>query len=159
MACLLRGGGPHSILSERMLDNLSRRPDLGVAGIRGSSLRSSFSTAAVEADGTLSPGACFLTEGAIASQVITLSETRVGKGDRAVVLWCEGRPVIVRGLEEYPAVGDQYEAKNELWRVVEISDRYLYEPEERKTTGFLPIQTAAQQVRFRTEIRNGARTS
>ena len=52
-------------------------------------------------------------------------EYRIGDGPWTVVLWRERQPAILSGLDRYPVVGDRLEVDGELWRVVEISDRFL----------------------------------
>ncbi len=45
----------------------------------------------------------------------------------AAALWCDGRLVILCGLEELPRVGYRFEAHDELWRVVEDRESLICE--------------------------------
>jgi len=49
-------------------------------------------------------------------------------------------PVGLSGLDEYPKVDDHYEIHGELWRAVEVSDRFVLEREPSK----LAVDTAAE---------------
>jgi len=49
-------------------------------------------------------------------------------GTRTTV-WLNGAPIMLAGLEEWLKVGDRYEIDGELWRVVEVSDRFALERE------------------------------
>jgi hypothetical protein len=46
-----------------------------------------------------------------------------------VVLWRDRQPAIISGLDRYPLVGDRFVVGNELWRVVEARESYIYERE------------------------------
>jgi hypothetical protein len=51
---------------------------------------------------------------------------RIGDGPRQIPVWLRTEePVVLDGLDEYPKAGDRYEIGNELWRVVEVSDRVV----------------------------------
>ena len=54
---------------------------------------------------------------------------RIGDGPWTVVLWRDRQPVILSGLDRYPVVGDRFDVDGELWRVVEVSDRWVCERE------------------------------
>ena len=42
-------------------------------------------------------------------------------------MWCEGQPVILAGLEEFPQVGYRFEVDGQVWEVVEDSESYVCE--------------------------------
>jgi hypothetical protein len=44
-------------------------------------------------------------------------------------MWLDGTPCMVTGLDTWPAVGDRLVIDGELWRVVEVSDRWMLERE------------------------------
>lgn len=44
-------------------------------------------------------------------------------------MWLEGVPIMLAGLEEWPKVGDRLVIDGDLWRVVEVSDRFVLERE------------------------------
>ncbi len=51
---------------------------------------------------------------------------RIGDGPRQIPVWLRTEtPVELTGLDEYPKVGDRYLIHDELWRVVEVSDRVV----------------------------------
>ena len=55
---------------------------------------------------------------------------RIGDGPRQIPVWLRTEePVELTGLDDYPKVGDRYAIDSELWRVVEISDRFVLERE------------------------------
>ena len=55
---------------------------------------------------------------------------RLEDGPRQIPVWLRREePVMLTGLDEYPKVGDRYEIHGELWRVVEVGDRFVLERE------------------------------
>jgi hypothetical protein len=58
-----------------------------------------------------------------------LDTRSVGDGQKQTTAWLDGAPCMVKGLEEWPRVGDRYVIDGELWRVVKISDRIICERE------------------------------
>ena len=50
-----------------------------------------------------------------------------GNGPKRSAMWLDGVPCMVTGLDEWPRVGDRYEIDGELYRLVEISDRWVCE--------------------------------
>jgi len=58
------------------------------------------------------------------------SKYRIGDGPRQMPVWLRTEePVELTGLDEYPRVGDHYEIRGELWRVVEWTGRIICERE------------------------------
>jgi len=54
------------------------------------------------------------------------NKCRIGDGPRRIPVWLRTEePVVLAGLDEYPTVGDRYENFGELWRLVEVSDRFV----------------------------------
>ena len=58
-----------------------------------------------------------------------LDTRSAGTGSKRIAVWLDGVPIMLAGLEEWPKVGDRYEIDGELWRVVEVSDRFRLERE------------------------------
>ena len=55
---------------------------------------------------------------------------RIGDGPRQMPVWLRREdPLMLTGLDEWPKIGDRYEIDGELWRVVEVSDRWVCERE------------------------------
>ena len=52
-----------------------------------------------------------------------------GSGPKRTSMWLDGAPCMVTGLDAWPKVGDRLKIDGELWRVVEISDRWVCERE------------------------------
>ena len=52
-----------------------------------------------------------------------------GNGPNRTSMWLDGKPCMVTGLDEWPKVGDRLEIDGVKWRVVEISDRWVWERE------------------------------
>ena len=48
-----------------------------------------------------------------------------GTGPKRTAMWLDGVPCMVTGLDAWPKVGDRYEIHGELWRLVEVSDRFV----------------------------------
>jgi hypothetical protein len=44
-------------------------------------------------------------------------------------MWLDGEPCIVKGFIEWPKVWDRHLIDGELWRVVDVSDRWVCERE------------------------------
>ena len=44
-------------------------------------------------------------------------------------MWLDGEPCIVKGFTDWPKVGDRYVIDGVLYRLVEISDRWVWERE------------------------------
>ena len=59
----------------------------------------------------------------------SLAIRTVGAGPKRTAMWLDGVPCMVTGLERWPRVGDRLEIDGELWRVVEVSDRWVCERE------------------------------
>jgi len=53
-----------------------------------------------------------------------IDSRRLGNGPKRTAAWLDGMPIMLAGLEEWPKVGDRFEIRGGLWRVVEISDRF-----------------------------------
>jgi hypothetical protein len=64
-----------------------------------------------------------------------LNIRKVGDGSRCYAVWLDHWPVFLDGLEGLPHVGDRFEIRGELWRVVEIYDRIICEREPSKLPG------------------------
>jgi hypothetical protein len=58
-----------------------------------------------------------------------LDTRRAGNGLKRTTMWLDGVPCMVTGLDEWPKVGDRLEIDGGLWRVVEVSDRWVCERE------------------------------
>jgi hypothetical protein len=52
-------------------------------------------------------------------------ERTVGGGDYTAVLWCDGRAVVLAGLERFPEQGDQFEIESAVWVVVEDNESHI----------------------------------
>jgi hypothetical protein len=52
-----------------------------------------------------------------------------GTGPKRTAMWLDGTPYIVKGLDRWPKVGDRLVIDGLLYRVVEISDRWVCEKE------------------------------
>jgi hypothetical protein len=48
-----------------------------------------------------------------------------GNGPNRTLMWLDGVPYMVTGLDEYPKVGDRFEVDGELWRVVDARQSYM----------------------------------
>jgi len=52
-----------------------------------------------------------------------------GSGTKRTSMWLDGTPYMVTGLDAWPKVGDRLVIDGELWKVVEVSDRFKLERE------------------------------
>ncbi len=52
-----------------------------------------------------------------------------GAGPKQTAMWLDGVPGMVTGLDALLKVGDRLVIDGLLWRVVEISDRWIWERE------------------------------
>ena len=48
-----------------------------------------------------------------------------GDGPKRAAMWLDGVPCMVVGFHEWPKVGERHLIDGELWRVVEVSDRFV----------------------------------
>ena len=56
------------------------------------------------------------------------SKYRIGDGPRQIPVWLRREePLMLTGLDAWPEVGDRLMIDGLLWRVVEISDRWVCE--------------------------------
>jgi hypothetical protein len=53
----------------------------------------------------------------------------VGDGPKQSSMWLEGVPCIFEGFHEWPKVGERHVIDGVLYRLVEISDRWIWERE------------------------------
>ncbi len=58
-----------------------------------------------------------------------LTIPRVGNGPKKSAMWLDGVPCIVKGFHEWPKVGERHLIDGLLYRLVEISDRWLWKRE------------------------------
>ena len=61
----------------------------------------------------------------------TLGTRTAGTGPKQTAMWLDGTACMVTGLDAWPAVGDRLLISGLLYRVVEISDRWVWEREPR----------------------------
>ena len=61
----------------------------------------------------------------------SLDIRRVGNGPKRTTAWLDGIPCIVKGFTDWPKVGEKHLIDEVLYRLVEISDRWV---SERKTS-------------------------
>ena len=54
---------------------------------------------------------------------------RAGTGPKQAAIWLDDEPCIVKGFYEWPKVGDRLVIDGKLYRLVEISDRWVWERE------------------------------
>ena len=50
-----------------------------------------------------------------------------GTGPKRTAMWLDGEPCMVTGLDRWPKVGDRFVIDGLLYRLVEISDRWIWE--------------------------------
>ena len=58
---------------------------------------------------------------------MTNDEYRIGDGPKQSAMWLEGVPCIVKGFSEWPKVGERHVIDGVLYRLVEKSDRWIWE--------------------------------
>jgi hypothetical protein len=58
-----------------------------------------------------------------------LTIRRAGNGTKQSAMWLDGVPCIVKGFTEWPKVGDRMVIDGVFYRLVEISDRWVWERE------------------------------
>ena len=68
----------------------------------------------------------------------------VGDGPKRSSMWLDGVPCIVEGFHKWPKVGDTAVIDGVLYRLVEISDRWVW---ERESSKLLPGTAAARATR------------
>jgi hypothetical protein len=56
-----------------------------------------------------------------------LDTRRVGNGPKQPAMWLDGVPCLGKGFHEWPKVGDRYVIDGVLYRLVEISDKWIWE--------------------------------
>ncbi|MDB4306168.1 hypothetical protein N9980_01220 [bacterium] len=56
---------------------------------------------------------------------------RVGDGPRRYAVWLDHWPVFLDGLDGLPHIGDGFEVKGAMWRVVDARGSYICERESR----------------------------
>jgi len=54
-----------------------------------------------------------------------------GDGPKRAAMWLDGTPCMVKGLDHWPKVGERFVIDGVLYRLVEISDRWVWEREAR----------------------------
>jgi len=52
---------------------------------------------------------------------------RAGNGSKRAAMWLDGVPCIVKGFHEWPKVGERRVIDGVLYRLVEISDCWVWE--------------------------------
>ena len=57
----------------------------------------------------------------------TLDIRSAGTGPKRTAMWLDGEPSIVKGFHEWPKVGERHVIDGLLYRLVEISDRWVWE--------------------------------
>ena len=57
----------------------------------------------------------------------SLTIRRVGNGPKQSAMWLDGAPCMVKGLDQWPKVGERLFVDGLLYRVVEVSDRFVLE--------------------------------
>ncbi len=62
---------------------------------------------------------------------------RVGNGPKRSAMWLDGVPCIVKGFTEWPKVGERHVIDGVLYRLVEISDRWVWERQASLQTSYL----------------------
>jgi hypothetical protein len=58
-----------------------------------------------------------------------LDTRSAGTGPKQGAMWLDGAGCIVQGFHEWPKVGERYVIDGELNRLVEISNRWIWEKE------------------------------
>jgi len=58
-----------------------------------------------------------------------LDTRSIGNGPKSSAMWLDGEPCMVKGLDAWPKVGDRLVIDGLLYRLVEISDRWVCERE------------------------------
>ena len=48
-----------------------------------------------------------------------------GAGSKPAAMWLDDTPCLVVGIEHWPTIGDRLVIDGELWRLVEVSDRWV----------------------------------
>ena len=71
-----------------------------------------------------------------------LDTPTAGNGPKRTAMWLDGEPYMVTGLDAWPKVGDRLEIDGKLWRVVEVSDRFVLEREPSQP----PADTATESA-------------
>jgi hypothetical protein len=58
-----------------------------------------------------------------------LDARSAGTGAKQTAMWLDGTPCMVTGLDRWPRVGDRLVIDGLLYRLVEVSDRFVFERE------------------------------
>ena len=58
-----------------------------------------------------------------------LDTRKVGNGPKQSAMWLDGVPCIVKRFHEWPKVGERHVLDGLPYRLVEISDRWIWERE------------------------------
>jgi len=71
-----------------------------------------------------------------------LDTRTVGNGPKSSAMWLDGVPSIVKGFTEWPKVGERHVIDGVLYRLVEISNKWIREKEATSGSPSLVLKTS-----------------